>query len=76
MDYEKTLEWMFRQIPMYQRTGKAGYKVDLGKTLEMDEYFGHPHKTFKTIHVAGTNGKGSVSFNLPGTKQHCILHPT
>ncbi|MEA1875982.1 MAG: folylpolyglutamate synthase/dihydrofolate synthase family protein [Bacteroidota bacterium] len=62
--YEKTLEWLFSQLPMYQRMGKAAYKANLDTTVKLDEYFGHPHKKFKTIHVAGTNGKGSVSHML------------
>lgn len=49
---------------MYQRIGKAAYKANLDNTLALDEYFGHPHKKFKTIHVAGTNGKGSTSHML------------
>lgn len=63
------IAWMFRQIPMYQRTGKAAYKADLGTTLKMDQYFGHPHKQYKTLHVAGTNGKGSVSHMLASVLQ-------
>lgn len=62
--YEKTLEWLFAQLPMYQRVGKAAYKADLDNTLKLDSYFDHPHRKFKTIHVAGTNGKGSVSHML------------
>lgn len=61
MNYQQTLEYLFSQLPMYQRVGKAAYKADLGNTLKLDEYFGHPHKQYKTIHVGGTNGKGSVS---------------
>jgi dihydrofolate synthase/folylpolyglutamate synthase len=60
---------MFSQIPMYQRTGKAAYKADLGTTLKLDQYFNHPHKQYKTIHVAGTNGKGSVSHALASVLQ-------
>ncbi|MCK5822073.1 MAG: bifunctional folylpolyglutamate synthase/dihydrofolate synthase [Bacteroidales bacterium] len=62
--FEKTLEWLFAQLPMYQRIGKAAYKSNLDITIMLDEYFGYPHKKFKTIHVAGTNGKGSVSHML------------
>lgn len=62
--YEKTLEWLFSQLPMYQRMGKAAYKANLDTTVKLDEYFGNPHKKFRTIHVAGTNGKGSVSHML------------
>ena len=60
MNYQETLNWLFAQLPMYQREGQAAYKANLDNTLQLDEYFRHPHKNFKTIHVAGTNGKGSV----------------
>ena len=49
---------------MYQRVGKAAYKADLNNTLALDKHFNHPHKQFKTIHIAGTNGKGSISHML------------
>ncbi|MCW3787496.1 bifunctional folylpolyglutamate synthase/dihydrofolate synthase [Plebeiibacterium sediminum] len=64
MTYQEVLEFMFSQLPMYQRSGKAAYKANLDNTLKLDEYFNHPHQKFKTIHVAGTNGKGSVSHSL------------
>jgi len=64
MNYNETLDFLFAQLPMYQRIGKAAYKADLETTLQLDQYFDHPHKAYKTIHIAGTNGKGSVS--------HCI----
>ena len=67
--YEAIVDWMFRQIPMYQRTGKAAYKIDLEKTERIDQYFNEPHKSYKTIHVAGTNGKGSVSHVLASVLQ-------
>ena len=54
---------------MYQREGQAAYKANLDNTLALDEYFGHPHQQFKTIHVAGTNGKGSVSHMLASVLQ-------
>ena len=69
MDYGETLEYLFSQLPMYQRIGKAAYKADLDTTLALDEYFGNPHRKFKTIHVAGTNGKGSVSHMLAAVLQ-------
>jgi len=64
MNYKETLDWLFNQLPMYQRQGKAAYKANLDNTLELDNYFDHPHRKFKSIHVAGTNGKGSVSHML------------
>ncbi|MCF8335253.1 MAG: bifunctional folylpolyglutamate synthase/dihydrofolate synthase [Bacteroidales bacterium] len=69
MTYEDILEWMYRQMPMYQRDGQAAYKIDLETTEQLDAHFGHPHKYFKTIHVAGTNGKGSVSHILASVLQ-------
>lgn len=69
MDYDALVQWMFQQIPMYQRTGKAAYKVDLEKTETIDAHFAHPHRNYKTIHVAGTNGKGSVSHMLASVFQ-------
>ncbi len=69
MTYEETINFLYSQLPMYQRIGKAAYKADLGNTLKLDKYFGHPHKKYKTIHVAGTNGKGSVSHTLASVLQ-------
>ncbi|PWD99874.1 bifunctional folylpolyglutamate synthase/dihydrofolate synthase [Marinilabilia rubra] len=69
MTYQETLQYLFNQLPMYQRKGKAAYKADLENTLKLDEYFKHPHKNFRTIHVAGTNGKGSVSHMLASILQ-------
>lgn len=69
MNYQETLVWLFSQLPMYQRQGEAAYKADLNTTLELDKYFDHPHRKFKSIHVAGTNGKGSVSHLLASVLQ-------
>ncbi|WP_461639644.1 bifunctional folylpolyglutamate synthase/dihydrofolate synthase [Labilibaculum euxinus] len=69
MNYQETLDYMFTKLPMYQRTGQAAYKANLDTTLALDEYFNHPHKKFKSIHVAGTNGKGSVSHTLASVLQ-------
>ncbi len=62
--YKETVEWMFQQLPMYQRLGDQAFKKDLTKTLEFAKHLGEPHKKFKSIHVAGTNGKGSTSHML------------
>lgn len=69
MNYQETLDYMFTQLPMYQRTGQAAYKANLDTTLALDEYFNHPHKKFRTIHIAGTNGKGSVSHSIASILQ-------
>jgi len=69
MNYKSTIEYMYKQLPMYQRQGKAAYKADLETSLEFDKFLDYPHKNFKTIHVAGTNGKGSVSHMLASVLQ-------
>ena len=61
MTYQDTLNWMFSQLPMYQREGKAAYKADLSNTIALVKHLNNPHLHFKSIHVAGTNGKGSVA---------------
>lgn len=64
MDYRETIDYLFNSLPVYQRIGSAAYKANLDNTLALDNHFDHPHRRFKTIHVAGTNGKGSVSHLL------------
>ena len=63
-DYQKTLNWLFKQLPMYQRDGKAAYKADITNTVELCNYLDNPEKKFKAIHIAGTNGKGSTAHML------------
>jgi dihydrofolate synthase/folylpolyglutamate synthase len=67
--YQQVLDYLYSQLPMFQRTGAAAYKDNLDNTIRLDEMFGHPHRSFKTIHVAGTNGKGSVSHMLASVLQ-------
>jgi dihydrofolate synthase/folylpolyglutamate synthase len=69
MTYDETLEYMFSAMPMYQRIGIAAYKDDLENAYELDKLSDYPHKAFKTIHIAGTNGKGSVSHMLASVYQ-------
>ncbi len=69
MNYQETCNWLFAQLPMFQREGQAAYKANLDNTLRLDEHFRHPHRRFKTIHVAGTNGKGSVSHMIASILQ-------
>lgn len=69
MTYTETLEWMFAQLPMYQKIGGAAYKKDLQATLKLMDYLNHPENGFKSIHIAGTNGKGSVSHMLASVFQ-------
>lgn len=61
MTYQQAIQFLYSQLPAYHRIGKAAYKDNLCNTLAFDEYLGQPHKRYQTIHVAGTNGKGSVS---------------
>ena len=69
MNYQETLDYMFAQLPMYHRIGAAAYKADLHPTLDMMEALGRPEREFRSIHVAGTNGKGSVSHFLASILQ-------
>lgn len=69
MDYSATLEFLFSRLPMFQRIGPAAYKDNLDNTVLLDDFYGNPHRKFKTIHVAGTNGKGSVSHMLAAVLQ-------
>ena len=62
--YKETLNWMFSKLPMYQRVGEAAYRPGLEAMHDLDLYLNHPHKRFKSIHVGGTNGKGSTSHML------------
>lgn len=68
-NYPEVLDFLYSQLPMFQRTGPAAYKNNLDNTIRLDEMFNHPHQSFKTIHVAGTNGKGSVSHMLASVLQ-------
>lgn len=69
MTYQETLTYLYNSAPLFQHVGKAAYKEGLENTLALDEYFGHPHRKFRTIHVAGTNGKGSCSHTLAAILQ-------
>lgn len=64
MTYVETIDYLFSRLPMFSRIGQAAYKKDLTNTIRLCEYLGNPHKKFKSIHIAGTNGKGSVSHML------------
>ena len=61
MTYEETLDWLFAQLPMFQRTGPVRYRIDLAKTHALCAALGHPEEGLRVVHIAGTNGKGSVS---------------
>ena len=72
MNYQQTLDWLFSQLPIYQRSGSAAYKEDIGNILEACNRLKNPHKKFKSIHVAGTNGKGSTSHMLASILQEAV----
>jgi dihydrofolate synthase/folylpolyglutamate synthase len=69
MTYRECINYLYRSLPVYQRIGASAYKANLDNTLALMEHFGHPEKKFQSIHVAGTNGKGSVSHVLASIHQ-------
>lgn len=69
MTYKEATEYLFTSAPLFQQQGAGAYKEGLANTLALDEHFGHPHRNFRTIHVAGTNGKGSCSHTLAAVLQ-------
>ncbi|MFC4096576.1 bifunctional folylpolyglutamate synthase/dihydrofolate synthase [Euzebyella saccharophila] len=69
MTYQETLDWMFAQLPMYQNQGAKAFNVKLEGILSFADYLGNPHTAFKSIHVAGTNGKGSSSHMIASILQ-------
>ena len=71
MTYQETCEYLYNQLPMFERQGGNGYKEGLDNTLKFDEHFNHPHRKYRTIHVAGTNGKGSCAHTLSAVLQSC-----
>lgn len=79
--YQQTLDFLFTQLPMYQRQGAVAMKKDLGNILELCKALGNPQEQFKSIHIAGTNGKGSVTHILAsilqksGLKVACYTSP-
>lgn len=69
MTYQETIDYIFSRMPSFQNVGTSGYKPGIESMIEMDNYFGHPHESYRTIHVGGTNGKGSVSHTLASILQ-------
>ena len=67
--YEESLEFLYSQLPMFSRVGAAAYKPGLDRTIALDNLFGNPHRKFRSIHIAGTNGKGSTSHMLASVLQ-------
>ena len=71
MIYQEATQYLFNQTANFEKQGPSGYKEGLRSMLALDEHFGHPHKKFRSIHVAGTNGKGSLSHMLAAQFQVC-----
>jgi len=69
MDYQQTLDYLYRQLPMFTRVGASAFKKDLTNTILLCGKLGNPQQRFKTIHVGGTNGKGSTSHMLAAILQ-------
>src|SRR5437868_6197199 len=69
MTYQETIDYLYAQLPMFSRIGSAAYKADLHNTIALCDAVGNPQNKFKSIHVAGTNGKGSTSHMLAAILQ-------
>ncbi|HEX8461132.1 MAG TPA: bifunctional folylpolyglutamate synthase/dihydrofolate synthase, partial [Segetibacter sp.] len=69
LNYQQTIEYLFKRLPMFSRIGAAAYKADLTNTIKLCEAIGNPHLHFKSVHVAGTNGKGSTSHMIAAIMQ-------
>ena len=69
MNYQETIEYLYKSAPLFQRIGGAAYKPGLQTTMCLDEHFNHPHRKYRTIHVGGTNGKGSCAHTLAAILQ-------
>lgn len=69
MTYQETIEYLFNSAPLFQHVGSDAYKEGLSNTHTLDAHFGHPHHRFRTIHVGGTNGKGSCSHTIAAILQ-------
>lgn len=73
MDFQQTVDWLYAQLPMFQRTGVKAFKKNLNNIIALTEHLGNPHQKFPTIHIAGTNGKGSTSHMLASVLQEAGL---
>ena len=69
MNYQQTIDWLFSHLPMFQNNGKKALKNKLDNILFFTEHLGFPHKNFPSIHIAGTNGKGSSSHAIASVLQ-------
>ena len=71
MTYQETCEYLYNQLPMFEQQGASGYKEGLENSVKLDEHFRHPHRKYRTIHIAGTNGKGSCAHTISAILQMC-----
>ena len=69
MEYQEAIDYLYNSLPVFQRIGAAAYKPGLGTSIALDDIFGNPHKKYPTIHIAGTNGKGSTAHTLAAILQ-------
>ena len=69
MNYQETIDYLFNSTPVFEKIGASAYKPGLQTTKALDEHFGFPHLQFKSIHIAGTNGKGSCSHTIAAILQ-------
>lgn len=69
MTYQETLDFLFQALPMFQRVGASAFKKDLTNTIKLCNHLGNPHQSFPSIHIAGTNGKGSTAHALASILQ-------
>ncbi len=69
MNYQETVAWLYRQLPMYQRQGKTAFRKDLGNIRALLRALDHPEKKFRSLHVGGSNGKGSIAHMLAAVLQ-------
>ncbi len=69
MNYQETTEYLFNSTPVFEKIGAKAYKPGCRLPMTLDEHFGHPHRQYKTIHIAGTNGKGSCSHTIAAILQ-------
>ena len=67
MNYQETIDYLFHAAPVFEKVGASAYKEGLSNTIALDEHFGHPHRQYRTIHVAGTNGKDVYKRQIPNS---------
>ena len=75
VNYKSAINWLFEQLPQYQRQGGSAYKPGLERTQKLMAHLGHPEQKIKSIHIAGTNGKGSTAHMLASVLQsagYCV----